>query len=233
MTGPVSSPPVGVMAGIDWSPLTLSLRVASLATLLTAVIGICGAYLLARTRFPGRGIVEAVASLPIVLPPTVLGYYLLVAIGRGSPIGRAWEALTGSPLVFTWQAAVIAATIASLPYCLRTATAAIRQVDARFEEAARVAGLHGPRLALFVTLPLAGRGIVAGVSLGFARALGDFGTTIMVAGNIPGRTQTMPVAVYDRVQAFDPATAGVLAAVLATVAIVVLLTVRRLERSAL
>jgi molybdate transport system permease protein len=214
---------------VDWFPLLLSLRVAATATLLTTVIGIAGAYALARFRFPGRALVEAIASLPIVLPPTVLGYYLLVVIGRGSPIGRGYEALVGRPLVFTVQAAVLAAAVASLPYCLRTATAAITAVDAGYEEAARVAGLHGVRLALTVTLPLARRGIVAGVSLAFARALGDFGTTLMVAGNIPGRTQTMPIAVYDRVQAFDYATAGTLAGILSAVAIVVLLVVRRLE----
>ncbi len=221
------------MGDIDWFPLLLSLRVAGIATLLTSVVGVAGAYALARFRFPGRGLVEAIASLPIVLPPTVLGYYLLVSIGRNSPIGRGYEAVFGQPLVFTWQAAVVAAAVASLPYCLRTARAAIAAIDAGYEEAARVAGLHGARLAFTVTLPLAGRGIVAGISLAFARALGDFGTTIMVAGNIPGRTQTMPIAVYDRVQAFDYATAGMLAAVLSVVAIVVLLGVRRLERSAL
>lgn len=217
---------------MDWFPLLLSLRVAALATLITTVVGISGAYALARWQFPGRGVIEAIASLPIVLPPTVLGYYLLVAVGRRSPIGQAWEAVTGSPLVFTWQAAVLAAAVASLPYCLRAARAAIAAVDVAYEEAARVAGVHGWRLALTVTLPLAGRGIIAGISLAFARALGDFGTTIMVAGNIPGRTQTMPIAVYDRVQAFDYGSAGVLAAVLAVVAIVVLLGVRRLERGA-
>ncbi|MEX2549347.1 MAG: molybdate ABC transporter permease subunit [Nitriliruptoraceae bacterium] len=216
---------------MDLFPLLLSLRVAALATLITTVIGVSGAYVLARLDFPGRGLLEAVASLPIVLPPTVLGYYLLVVLGRTSPIGRAWEAVTGGPLVFTWQAAVIAAAVASLPYTLRAATAAIAAVDTAYEEAARVCGLHGARLAITVTLPLAARGIVAGISLAFARALGDFGTTIMVAGNIPGRTQTMPIAVYDRVQAFDYATAGLLAAVLAAVAIIVLLGVRWLERS--
>lgn len=217
---------------MDWFPLWLSLRVAILATVVTGVLGVIGAYALARWRFPGRGLVEAVASLPIVLPPTVLGYYLLVAIGRGSPIGRAWEALTGSPLVFTWHAAVIAAIITSLPFCLRPARSAIAAVDPRYEEAARVAGLSEWRVAAQVTFPLAFRGLVAGVTLAFARALGDFGTTVMVAGNVPGRTQTMPIAVYDRVQAFDYRTAGLLALVLASVAIVVLLAVRRLERGA-
>jgi molybdate transport system permease protein len=223
---------MGALIDVDWFPLWLSLRVATLATLLTTVVGIGGAYALSRWRFPGRSLVEALASLPIVLPPTVLGYYLLVVMGRNSPVGRAWESVTGSPLVFTWQAAVVAAAVASLPFCLRTARAAIEAVDARFEEAARVAGLPEWRVAFTVTFPLAIRGLVAGVTLAFARALGDFGTTIMVAGNIPGRTQTMPIAVYDRVQAFDYATAGLLAGTLSAVAVVVLLVVRRLERGA-
>lgn len=221
------------MSQVDWFPLLLSLRVASIATIITTVVGIAGAYALTRSRLPGRGLLEAIASLPIVLPPTVLGYYLLVTVGRNSPIGQAYEAIFGRQLVFTWQAAVLAAAVASLPYCLRSATAALNAVDPGYEQAARVAGLHGARLAFTVTLPLAGRGIIAGISLAFARALGDFGTTVMVAGNIPGRTQTMPIAVYDRVQAFDYATAGVLAGVLSAVAIVVLLAVRRLERTAL
>ncbi|MEX2324107.1 MAG: molybdate ABC transporter permease subunit [Nitriliruptoraceae bacterium] len=214
---------------MDLFPLWLSLRVALTATAITTVVGVAGAYALARFRFPGRGLLEAVASLPIVLPPTVLGYYLLVLIGRNSPVGRAWETVFGRPLVFTVWAAIIAAAVASLPYCLRSAVAAINAIDRGYEEAAKVAGLHGSRLAMTVTLPLARRGIVAGVSLAFARALGDFGTTLMVAGNIPGRTQTMPIAVYDRVQAFDYASAGVLAAIMSIVAIAVLLLVRRLE----
>ena len=215
---------------MDWFPLRLSLQVATLATLIVAVVGVAGAYALARGRFPGRGLLEAIASLPIVLPPTVLGYYLLVLMGRRSPIGRAWEALTGGPLVFTWQAAVVAASVASLPFCLRAARAAFESVDQRYEEVARVAGLPGWRVALTVTLPLARRGVVAGITLAFARALGDFGTTVMVAGNVPGRTQTMPIAVYDAVQGFDTATATALAGVLSAVAIVVLVVVRRLER---
>ena len=215
---------------MDWFPLRLSLQVATLATLIVAVVGVTGAYALARGRFPGRGALEAVASLPIVLPPTVLGYYLLVAMGRRSPVGRAWEAVTGSPLVFTWQAAVVAASVASLPFCLRAARAAFESVDLRYEEVARVAGLPNWKVALTITLPLARRGVIAGVTLAFARALGDFGTTVMVAGNVPGRTQTMPIAVYDAVQAFDTTTATVLAAVLSIVAITVLVVVRRLER---
>ena len=214
-----------------WFPLLLSLRVASLATLLAAVLGVGGAYLLAKGRFPGRGLLEAVASLPIVLPPTVLGYYLLVVLGARSPLGRAWESVFGGPLVFTVTGAVVAATVSALPFCLRTARAAIEQVDPRVEAAARTLGLPEWRVALQVTLPLARRGVIAGVALGFARALGDFGATVMVAGNIPGRTQTMPIAVYDAVQAGDDARAGTLALILAVVAVAVLLLVNRFSRA--
>lgn len=217
---------------MDTFPLLLSLRVASLATLLAAVAGVAGAYLLAKGRFPGRGLLEAVASLPIVLPPTVLGYYLLVLLGGRSPIGRLWEDVFGGPLVFTVTGAVVAATVSALPFCLRTARAALEQVDPRMEAAARTLGLPEWRVALQVTLPLARRGIVAGVALGFARALGDFGATVMVAGNIPGRTQTMPIAVYDAVQAGDDARAGTLALILALVAVAVLLLVNRFSRAA-
>jgi molybdate transport system permease protein len=221
----------GTLADVDWSPLWLSLRVATAATVVAIVVGVAGAWLLARGRFPGRRVLEAVASLPIVLPPTVLGYYLLVTIGRRSPVGRAWESLTGGPLVFTPTAAVIAAAVASTPYCLRAARAAITDVDRRYEEAARIAGLSERRILFEVTLPVAQRGILAGVALAFARALGDFGTTIMVAGNVPGRTQTMPIAVYDRVQAFDDVSAAVLAAILSVVAVLALLVVSRFERA--
>ena len=221
---------IDTFGATDWAPLWLSLRVASQATVAATLLGVAGAYLLSRPRLPGRRLLEAIASLPIVLPPTVLGYYLLVSIGRRSPIGRAWESVVGSPLVFTPTAAVIAATLASTPFCLRAARGAISDVDRRLEDAARVAGLSEPAVVLRVTLPLARRGIVAGIALAFARALGDFGTTIMVAGNVPGRTQTMPIAVFDRVQAFDYATAGLLAAILSLVAVAATATERRRRR---
>ncbi|HVR32805.1 MAG TPA: molybdate ABC transporter permease subunit [Acidimicrobiia bacterium] len=214
-----------------WDPLWLSLRVTACATAIVAVTGIGFGYLLARGRFPGRGVLDAIASAPIVMPPTVLGYYLLVTVGRRSPIGRAWEAVFGSPLVFTWQGAVLAASVASFPFCLRAARAAIESVDRRFEAVGRVMGLSRWRVAVQITLPMARRGLLAGVALAFARALGDFGTTVMVAGNIPGRTQTMPIAVYDAVQAFDYDRAGTLALVLLAVAVGVLLVVRRLEQT--
>ena len=217
---------------MNWAPLWLSLRVSLIATAIVALVGVAGGYLLAKGRFRGRGLVEALASLPIVLPPTVLGYYLLVSIGRNTWLGKAWEAVFGAPIVFTVTGAVVAATVAALPFCLRSARAAIEAVDPRLEAAARTMGLPEWRVALLVTLPLARRGVVAGVALGFARALGDFGATVMVAGNIPGRTQTMPIAVYDAVQAGRDGDAANLALVLSAVAVVVLVVVGRLGRTA-
>jgi molybdate transport system permease protein len=215
----------------DWFPLWLSLRVAVLATLIAGTVGIAIAYLLAKGRFRGRALIEAIVTLPIVLPPTVLGFYLLTNLGVNSPIGQAWERVFGEPLVFTKTAAVIAASISALPFVVRTARAAIEEVDPRLEAAARVAGHPEWRVATIVTLPVARRGLAAGVGLGFARALGDFGATVMVAGNIPGRTQTLPIAVYDAVQAGDKATARAGSAILAAIAIVVLLTVTQLSAS--
>lgn len=215
----------------DWFPLWLSLRVASIATLIAGTFGIAIAYLLAKGRFRGRALIEAIVTLPIVLPPTVLGYYLLTNLGVNSPIGQAWEDVFGEPLVFTKTAAVIAASISALPFVVRTARAAIEDVDPRLEAAARVAGYPEWRVATIVTLPVARRGIAAGIGLGFARALGDFGATVMVAGNIPGRTQTLPIAVYDAVQAGNDSKARTGSLILAVIAIVVLLAVTQLSTS--
>lgn len=213
----------------DWFPLWLSLRVAAAATLLAATSGLALAYLLAKARFRGRGLIEAVVTLPIVLPPTVLGYYLLTTLGVRSPLGRAWESLFGGPLVFTQTAAVLAASLSALPFVVRTARAALEDVDPRLEAAARVAGHSEWRVAVTVTLPVARRGVAAGIGLGFARALGDFGATVMIAGNIPGRTQTLPIAVYDAVQSGRDTTARTGSLLLAGIAIVVLLVVTQLS----
>lgn len=215
---------------MDWHPLLLSIRVSLIATGLVALVGIPAGFALARGRVPGRRLLEALASLPIVLPPTVLGYYLLVVLGRNSPLGQAYETVLGRPLVFTVEGAIVAASVASFPFCLRTARAAIADVDPRYEQAARSMGMPEWRVALRVTLPLARRGITAGVALAFARALGDFGTTVMVAGNIPGRTQTAPIAIYDSVQAGDEGAALTLAIILSVVAVTVLVAVGLLER---
>ena len=209
----------------DWFPLWLSVRVSVVATVLAGVLGVSIAYVLAKWRSRWASVVEAVVTLPIVLPPTVLGYYLLTLLGTRSALGAAWESVFGSPLVFTQIAAVIAATVSALPFVIRAARAAINNVDARVEESARVMGLPEWQVAKVVTLPLAARGIGAGIALGFARALGDFGATVMVAGNIPGQTQTLPVAVYDAVQAGDDATARTGSLVLGAIAVVVLVFV--------
>jgi molybdate transport system permease protein len=184
----------------DWFPLTLSLRVASLATLVSLAFGLAIAYWLANGSFRGKELIDAAVSLPLVLPPTVLGYYLLVVIGRETVLGRAYEALFGRSLVFTWQAAVVAASLHSAPLLIKSARAALESVDHSYERAARSLGASEARLFFRVTLPLAWRSILAAVALCFARSMGDFGATLMVAGNIPGQTQTVSIAIYDAVE---------------------------------
>jgi len=217
-----------VSVGLDWSPLWLSMRVAGLATVGAAVVGTIVAYALAEGRWRGRDVVESITTLPLILPPTVLGYYLLVALGRQSALGAFFERVTGVPLVFTWQGAVVAAGVAAFPYIVRTGRAAFEQVDTSAVEAARIDGAGRAQQFLFVLLPLARRGIAAGVALAFARALGEFGATLMVAGNIPGRTQTMPLAIYDAVQAGAWDAARVMVTILTVLALAVLLIAGRL-----
>lgn len=185
---------------IDWFPLMLSLRVAALSTAASLVIGLAVAYWLANGRFQGREVADAAITLPLVLPPTVLGYYLLLVIGRNTIIGKTWETFFGSPLVFTWKAAVVAAFLHSVPLLIKSARAALESVDHTYERAARSLGASESRLFFHVTLPLAWRSILAATALCFARAMGDFGATLMVAGNIPGQTQTISIAIYDAVE---------------------------------
>ena len=211
-----------------WIALSLSLQVAAWATLLNAVLGIGIAWTLARLRFPGRDLLEALLTLPMVLPPTVLGYYLLVLIGRNGPIGAFLHEHFGITLVFTFAGAVIAATVVAFPLVMKSARAAFETIDPQFERAARVLGLSPLAVFFRVTLPLARRGILAGLLLAFARALGEFGATLMVAGSIPGRTQTLSIAVYEAVQAGQDVTANVLVAIVSATCIVVLLAVGRL-----
>lgn len=211
-----------------WVALSLSLKVAGWATLLNAVLGIGVAFALARLRFPGRELLDSILTLPMVLPPTVLGYYLLVLIGRNGPIGAFLQQHFGITLVFTFSGAVIAATVVAFPLVLKSARAAFESIDPQFEKAARVLGLSPPAVFFRVTLPLARRGIVAGLLLAFARALGEFGATLMLAGSIPGRTQTLSIAVYEAVQAGDDATANLLVAIVSITCVAVLLAVGRL-----
>lgn len=214
---------------LDWSPLWLSLRVATLATLLSAVIGLYVAYWLAHREFKGRDVLDAAVTLPLVLPPTVLGYYLLVLLGRESFIGRIYESIFDSPLVFTWQAAVIAAFVHSAPLLIKSSRAALESVDASYEQAARNLGAPEWKIFLRVTLPLARRSILAAAALAFARSLGDFGVTIMIAGNIPGRTQTVATAIYDAVEAGNGSVARTLVVVVSLTAIAILTVANRLS----
>ena len=216
------------MSELDLFPLWLSLRVAACATLFVVVFGVGLAWLLARKRFFGREALDAVVTLPLVLPPTVLGYYLLVVLGRGGPVGQAFEALTGEQLVFTWRGAVVAAAAGAMPLMLKTARAAIAGVDPQLEDAARTLGKSEWQVFRRVTLPLASRGIAAAAMLAFARSLGDFGATLMVAGNIPGRTQTAAIAIYDATQAGRDREAAALVLVLSAAAFLVLYATNRL-----
>ena len=209
-------------SNIDWSPLWLSLRVASIATVLSLSVGLAAGWALTRWQFRGKNLAEALVTAPIVLPPTVLGYYLLVLLGRSSPLGELYEALFGGPLVFTWQAAVAAACLHAIPLLIRAARAAFEGVSRNLENAARSLGASEWRVFWRVTLPLSKGPVAAAAVFAFARSLGDFGVTIMIAGNIPGKTQTMAVAIYDAVQSGQSQLATALVIVMSALAIVVL-----------
>lgn len=211
-----------------WVALGLSLKVAGWATALNIVLGISVGFFLARSRFPGRDLLDTLLTLPMVMPPTVLGYYLLVLVGRRSAFGSWLYDSFGINLIFTWQGAVIAATVVAFPLVFKPARAAFEAVDSELEQAARVLGVSELAIFFRVTLPLAWRGILAGVLLAFARALGEFGATLMVAGSIPGKTQTLSIAVYEAVQAGKDDTANLLVLITSIVCVVVLLSASRL-----
>lgn len=212
---------------MNWGALILSVQVATCATLLIFVIGLALALLLARRNFPGKTFVETLVNLPLVLPPTVVGYYLLLVLGRDGPLVE-WLNIR---LLFTWGAAVIASTIVSLPLMVGAARAAIADVDPALENAARTLGSSEPEVLWRVTLPLARRGILAGLVLAAMRALGEFGATLMVAGNIPGRTQTLPLAIYDAVQNRQYDQANSMALLMTALAFLSLWAVRRFEQA--
>ncbi|MGE0310950.1 MAG: molybdate ABC transporter permease subunit [Lautropia sp.] len=211
-----------------WVALALTLKVAGWATAINLVLGVGVGFAMARWRFPGRDLVDAALTLPMVMPPTVLGYYLLVLIGTSGPLGGWLLHTFGIRLVFTWQGAVIAATIVSFPLVFKAARAAFETVDPQLEDAARTLGISEAGVFFRVSLPLAWRGILAGLLLSFARALGEFGATLMVAGSIAGKTQTLSIAVYEAVQAGQDDTANFLVAVTSITCIAVLLAAGRL-----
>ena len=189
------------MIGQAIVPLLLTLKVASFATLTAVVFGVAVAFVLARHEFPGRDLLDAICTLPMVMPPTVLGYYLIVLIGRRGWLGQwLWDSF-GVTLIFTWEGAVLASAVVAFPLIFKGARAAFEGIDRQLEGAARTLGVSETAVFFRVTLPLAWRGILAGAMLAFARAMGEFGATLMVAGNIPGKTQTLSLAVYDAVQA--------------------------------
>jgi molybdate transport system permease protein len=207
------------------------LLVAGTATLCVALIGTWSGWILARRSFRGREWVDALLSLPLVLPPTVTGYYLIVLLGRRGLLGQPLFELTGRSVPFTWAACVVAAAVMAFPLMLRAARVAFEELDRRHELAAASLG-HGPfSVFVRVVLPLARRGLIAGVVLAFARALGEFGATLMLAGNIPGRTQTLPLAIYEAVITGEDRTALVLSLVLTAISVVVIVVAGRLSRS--
>nr|WP_295082756.1 molybdate ABC transporter permease subunit [uncultured Roseateles sp.] len=213
----------------SWPALALSLKVALWATGLNLLLGTAAGFALARLRvFPGRELLDALLTLPMVLPPTVLGYYLLVLIGKRGPLGAWLFEHFGITLIFSWQGAVIAATLVSFPLVMKSARAAFENLDPQLAQAARVLGLSEAALFFRVSLPLAWRGILAGLLLAFARALGEFGATLMVAGSIPGRTQTLSIAVYEAVQSGQDELANSLVIIISITCVVVLLAAGRL-----
>ena len=214
---------------MEWDPLLLSFKIAAISTIAATIVGVALATLLTK-RFPGRDIIDVLLTTPMVLPPTVLGYYVLVVLGRRSWIGETYENIFGSSIVFTQKGAVIAAAIGALPLIVKAARAALEGVDPTLLRAAQTLGASKTRAYFTVALPLAAPGVLAGVMLGFARALGDFGVTLMVAGDIPGETQTASLAIYDAIQGNRQSDAAGMIAVLSAFAIVTLYVVNKLTR---
>lgn len=210
----------------DWHPVLLSIRVAVIATVVVTCLGLPLSRLLARGEFFGKDALEAAITLPLVLPPSVVGYGLLMLIGKNGLLGKVLSDL-GVTLIFTWWAAVLASIVVAFPLMYQSAKAAFKSVDVNFEKAARTLGASEVRIFFTITLPLAWPGILAGLVLTFARALGEFGATLMVAGNIPGQTQTIPLAIYFAVESGDNATARALVAIITIFSFAVIFWVNR------
>jgi molybdate transport system permease protein len=214
-----------------WVPLLLTLKVSCISTVFVAVLGIIISYLLARKEFRGKWLADILVTLPLVLPPTVTGYILVLLLGKNGLIGEVLYGLTGWALLFTWQAAVIAAFVVSFPLMVKTTAAAISGVDREFEYAAYTLGRSEPETLVSVTLPLAKKGILAGLVLSFARAVGEFGATLMVAGNIPGKTNTMSLSIYTAFQSGNDSLANLLVVILVLVSLLTMaLTTKFIDR---
>ncbi|QDQ86937.1 molybdate ABC transporter permease subunit [Alcaligenaceae bacterium SJ-26] len=213
---------------LDWFPLALSLKVAGLATVLALVVGIALGWVFARRRFPGSGILEATCMLPLVLPPTVIGYAILVAAGRRSAFGQWLDEHLDYSIIFSWHGAVVASAVVALPLVLKSASSAFAGIDRTLEAAASTLGQSRWSVFVRVTLPLAWPGILAGTLLAFARAMGEFGASLMVAGSIPGKTQTLSMAIYDAVQAGHEETAMILVLVTSLISVAILVVSNRI-----
>lgn len=214
----------------DLTPLWLTLRIAFVATLIASVFAVAFAWLTARFSFRGRDFLDAILTLPLVLPPTVLGYYLIVVWGRNGWLGGWLHEHLGLSLMFTWQGAVLAATVVAFPLIFKSARAAFEGVDTEYEQAARILGSNEMQVFFRITLPLATRGLLAGAMLAFARAMGDFGATLMVAGNIEGKTQTAALAVFDAVAAGNGSLANTLVAIMSVTCVTILVMTNILVR---
>jgi molybdate transport system permease protein len=207
---------------MDWTALGLSLRLAAFTVLLLLPIGIAAGRVLAYRNFAGKGLAEALVALPLVLPPTVFGYYLLVAFGAASPIGQFWQAAFGHQLVFTFEGLLLASIIFNLPFAIQPMQRAFEAIPPEVREAAACCGMSLSRSLLKVELPLAWPGILTAMVLSFAHTLGEFGIVLMVGGSIPGETRTVAIAIYDRVQAFDEVAAGQMSALLLALSLAVI-----------
>lgn len=214
-----------------WDSLKLSLLIVSVTTVLVGAAGLAFAFLLAKRDFRGRELLDAVLTMPLVLPPTVTGYYLIVLLGRRGLLGGYIYDYTGWTFAFTWQGAVVAAFVVALPLMIKASRASIESVNPNYEIASYTLGKSELETFFRVTLPLAKRGIFAGLVLSFARALGEFGATLMIAGNIPGKTQTMPLAIYEAVASGDERQAQILALVLTAISIAAVYLTNKISRS--
>ncbi len=214
-----------------WESFKLSLLIVSVATVAVGATGLAFAFLLAKRDFPGKDLLDAILTLPLVLPPTVTGYYLIVLLGRRGFLGGYLYDLTGWTFAFTWQGAAIAAIIVALPLMIKASRASLESVNPNFEIASYTLGKSEAETFFLVVLPLAKRGVFAGLILSFARALGEFGATLMIAGNIPGKTQTMPLAIYEAVASGDDQTAQILALILTAISISAVYFTNKISRS--
>lgn len=187
---------------MDFSPLWISLKTAFLATIITSIIGIFISYKMANYKGRGRGVIDGVFTLPLILPPTVIGFFLLLICGKNGFVGKIFMSFNKN-IIFSWSATVIAATVVAFPMMYRTCRSAFEQIDKNMISAARTLGLSETKIFFKIAIPLAWPGIIGGLVLSFARALGEFGATLMIAGNIPGKTQTMPVAIFFAVEGGD------------------------------